>query len=62
MSVGAHKNRSPLAAPLPVAVYMAQHAAAHQLYEWIVALPTAIPGPFAKVNTKQIFAPNLANA
>ncbi|MCA3389671.1 MAG: hypothetical protein INF65_13675 [Roseomonas sp.] len=41
---------------------MAQHAAAHQLYDWIVALPTAIPGPFAKVNTKQTFAPNLANA
>ncbi|MCA3350881.1 MAG: hypothetical protein INF97_09830 [Roseomonas sp.] len=63
MSVGAHKkSRSPLAASLPVAIYMGQHAAAHQLYDWIVTLPIAIPGPFAKISAKQTFAPDLAKA
>ena len=62
MSVGAHKSRSPLAAPLPVAIHMAQHAPVHLLYEWIVTLPIAIPGPFAKISAKQTFAPDLAKA
>ncbi len=56
------KTKSPLAAPLPIAIYIAQHAAAPQLYEWITALPIGVPGPFAKLNAKPTFASDLANA
>lgn len=62
MTATISKSKSALAAPLPVAIYMAEHAEVPQLYAWITALPMGVPGPFAKLKARPTFASDLARA
>jgi len=62
MTATFNKPQSALAAPTPVAIYLAQHAEVPQLYEWVTALPKGVPGPFAKLKAQPTFASELARA